>query len=269
MRKVVDSNFLQTPQLADFLANPSNSVVLPDYVAMEAYKGQALTSIQRSMSVISRYPRQVIVLKGTQTICGLRGRRAGLQRRMIDPQQSRDFVIFCRDLEAAINGDQAFTERLLELRTSASSFMDNLLQEAKSLAETFREVQNTYSEEEIRRLRRKGPFTREFLEKLQKNTMLTAAFLLRDHPKVNKFPNAAEARNTLIFRFSICIHLLVLHWISVGSGMNAKPEKLVNDKVDMMLVAYGTFFDGILSNDNKVQVIYERAIAALDGLFAR
>ena len=129
-------------------------------------------------------------------------------------------------------------------------------------------MQDIYSDKEIFRLRRNEPFTEDLCEKLRKNTLLTAAFMFRDHPKVNKLPSAAEVQNTLIFRFALCMQLLVLHWISVGSQMNVKSERFVNDKVDMMIAAYGTFFDGVLTKDKKLLMIYEQASAALDGLFA-
>jgi hypothetical protein len=268
MRKVADSNILQTPALAAYLAQPGNKVVLPDYVSMEAYKGDTLISIQKSMSVLSRFPRQVIVLKGTQVICGMRGRTAGLQRRMIDNEQSGGFPRFCADLKAAKNGDAAYVARLLRLGRSASTHMNHVSRDAETLAHNFRKIQNIYSNEEIRRLRRKEPLTRDFYEKLQTNILQTAAFMFVDHPKVNKLPSAVEVRNTLIFRFALCMQLLILHWISEGSEMNLRSEKFANDKVDMMIAAYGTFFDGILSHDKKLLTVYERAIAVLDELSA-
>ena len=74
MRKVVDSNMLQSEVLQSFLhGSKENFAVLTDYVAMEAYKGNTLQSIYRSMEILATRPRQVIVLKGTQSICGLRG----------------------------------------------------------------------------------------------------------------------------------------------------------------------------------------------------
>lgn len=93
MRKIVDSNYLQAPALRDYLAkSTANFAVLTDYASTEAYKGKTLTSIYRSMEILSQYPKQVIVLRGTQTVCGLKGRRSGLLRRMIDDDQTRGFA---------------------------------------------------------------------------------------------------------------------------------------------------------------------------------
>ena len=267
MLKVADSNILQTTDLAVYLAKPQYQVVLPDYVSMEAYKGDTLKSIQKSMSVLSLHPRQVVILKGTQEICMMRGRNAGLQRRMIDLKQTRNFPKYCRDLEAAKRGDKAVISRLLDLGKTASSNINQIHLDAVSLVSSFRDIQDTYSEEDIRCLRRNKPFADGFCEKLLENTLLTAALLFKAHPKVNKLPSEAEVRNTLIFRFALCMQLLILNWIANGGQISVKAEKLVNDKVDMMLAAYGTFFDGVLTNDKKLLMIYEQACAALNGLF--
>jgi hypothetical protein len=45
------------------------------------------------------------------------------------------------------------------------------------------------------------------------------------------------------------------------------PEKLRNDFVDMMLVAYGTYFDGLMSSDKNVNYMYQEVSLLLAGLF--
>ncbi len=69
MRKVVDSNFLQSDRLREYLSKSTkNYVVLTDYVAMEAYKDHTLASIYRSMQILADFPKQVIVLKTTKFV---------------------------------------------------------------------------------------------------------------------------------------------------------------------------------------------------------
>lgn len=70
------------------------------------------------MEILSEYPKQVIVLKGTQKVCGLRGRRAGLQRRLIDEGQTQGFGKYCRDIEAAERGDMVLQKKDFGSRTS-------------------------------------------------------------------------------------------------------------------------------------------------------
>jgi hypothetical protein len=72
MRKVVDSNFLRSPTLREYLSEGTgNCAVLIDYAAMEAHKGDTLETIYRSMEILTEFPSQVIVLKGTQAVCGI------------------------------------------------------------------------------------------------------------------------------------------------------------------------------------------------------
>lgn len=70
MRTVVDSNFLQSDGLRAYLSkSPANMAVLTDYAAMEAHKPDTLEMLYRSMAIVAEFPRQVIVLKGTQAVC--------------------------------------------------------------------------------------------------------------------------------------------------------------------------------------------------------
>ena len=65
-RKVVDSGVLQSPVLHRYLsASASNYAVLPDFVSIEAYKIGSIDRILERWEVISQFPKQVIVLKGT------------------------------------------------------------------------------------------------------------------------------------------------------------------------------------------------------------
>src|SRR5215467_100060 len=115
LKKVVDSNFLRSERLREYLTQSfKNIAVLTDYALMEAYKGDTLTSIFRSMEILSEHPKQVFVLKSTQIVCGLRGRSSGLQKRMIDVEQTREFAKFCDHLRAVKKGNTSLERQLLD-----------------------------------------------------------------------------------------------------------------------------------------------------------
>jgi hypothetical protein len=66
MRKIVDRNYLQSPKLRDYLAAwRKHRVVLTDYAAMEAFKGDALVNIASATEILREFPKQVVVLKST------------------------------------------------------------------------------------------------------------------------------------------------------------------------------------------------------------
>ena len=105
-RKVVDTNCLQSEALRAYLsASAHNYVILTNYAAMEAYKGDTLKSIYRSMEILAQHPKRVIVLRGAQDICALNGHAAASLEPLIDEVQTREFSEYCQHLLAAKRGD--------------------------------------------------------------------------------------------------------------------------------------------------------------------
>ena len=61
-RKIVDSNYLQSPKLREYLLETrKNIAVVIDYAAMEALKGDTLASVFKSMEILAEFPDQVDV----------------------------------------------------------------------------------------------------------------------------------------------------------------------------------------------------------------
>ena len=106
MRKVVDTNYLKSAELKEYLAKPDNQVVLPDLVLMETLRGGDLESICQQFEILTLHPKQVVVLKTTHAVAGLRKRRRrGLQRRLLDKEQTQGFEEWSKKLELARKGD--------------------------------------------------------------------------------------------------------------------------------------------------------------------
>lgn len=268
MRKVVDSNYLQSPKLREYLSkSTANIAVLTDYAAMEAYKGDTLVSICKSMSVLAEYPNQVVVLSDTRIACGLNGRGSGLQKRLIDASQTREFGLYCHQLAAAQSGNAVLQRQLLELGKEATRHLEYMLADAQSMPSVFGDIAKTYTQDELRFLRAGNPYSDKMIKKLITNVLHVAAKLFEDHPSVRRWPDRTELPNTFIFRAALCAYLLALDWISVGGAMGAKPTTIRNDMVDVNFAAYATYFDGLLSNDDKLQRIHLEARVLLGAVF--
>lgn len=191
-RRVIDSNMLQSDALAQYLAaSTRNYAVLPDYLSMEAYKGDTLASIHKSMGILEQFPRQVLVLKGTQEICGLVGRGRGLQNRLIDHRQSNEFSNYCDKLRKARQGHQPLEQALLAHGRAASQHMDRLLESAANMPIGFDAVASIFSADEIRTLRQRLPYSPTILDKTAKAAMTIAAVCFRDHPRVRAFSKSS------------------------------------------------------------------------------
>lgn len=268
MQFVIDSNQLQSQRLREFLLkSTSNRAVLADFVSMEAYKGDTLNSIFKSMTIVSEFPSQVIVLKGSERVCVLSGRRKGLQRRLIDELQTSGFPEYAQALSLARAGNMPLQKQLLEFGQSANEHFNKMLKEAQDMLEVFELLGSAYTKEERSILRKQHSFTPTMTDKLVSNLLEIAGMIFRDSPLVHRTPSYKELPNTFIFRVSLACYLMAITRAAHGGVRDVRPEKLRNDLVDMMLVAYGTFFDGIMSDDKRVNRMFEEVCLLLSGVF--
>ncbi len=266
-KMVVDSNYLQDPALRDYLAaSPENVAVLTDYAAMEAYKGDTLNSVFKSMGILAEYPRQVIVLKGTQILRGLVGRAAASQKSLIDQAQTREFPEYCRDLMATKRGDLSFQNDLLEHGRAANAHMDGVLIDMPTLSSGIKSVLATYTAAELRRLRERELRSSELRKKLVQNVCGLADQLFEDHLTRAKRPSGARKRDAFLFRYALCTYALIIN--GSGGTVKANPEKLRNDMVDVNFATIATYFDGLLTEDRRAAETYDYAKFLLREIFA-
>lgn len=258
MRKIVDSNYLRDQKLRDYLSkSQSNYVVLTDYAAMEAYKGDTLRTIYESMAILSEFPDQVIVLKGTEKIRNLNGRTAGLTRRMIDPAGNKGFKKFCNYLKESKAGNLNINSQLLERGRWANEHMASILESAKLLPMDFVEISKMYSEEELRIFRaRNGKYTKAMIEKIIDFIDELAIDVIQQSASDNRLRSAKEFGNKFIFRTCVCSKIYYLRWVRTGQQKTKKATKIHNDLVDLNFATYATYFDGILTNDRELHEIY-------------
>ncbi len=253
MKLIVDSNRLQSDELRSFLSrSPKNVAVLTDYASMEAYKGDTLASIFRSMEVLADFPKQVVVLRGTRAACAQRGRAAGLQRRLIDNVQTLEFPQFVGHLRRAQQGHIGLERQLLEHGRVATDHLDQMLADASTTGSMIEAFATLYSKNDRRNLRAGESLSAEAASRTIKIVLQIASKIFQAHPNVSFVPKHAELGNTFIFRASLATYLLVLDWAARGGAIDASPAKLRNDFVDMNFAAYASYFDGLLSADAKV-----------------
>jgi len=265
MRKIVDSNFLQDDSLEEYLtASSGNYVVLTDYLMMEAYKGNTLKSIFKSMDILSKYPDKVISLKSTIILAGLIPRNPGPAEDLIEQAQTKAFPEFCRNLERAKNGDKGIEKQLVFLGEEAKKQMDILLKASEGLISGIKKVAASYSAEEVKIFKKDQPLTASIGQKFRENTLWLAAYMFQDHPGIQELPKGEELLNTYIFRYAISVQLWVIDWIRKAGFQDAKLETLRNNVVDLHYVACATFFDGFLTKDQKAGDIYTQTKVLLD-----
>lgn len=229
---------------------------------MEAYKGNSLTGIVQSMEILSDYPSQVLVLKSSTTISGLRGRESGLQRRFIDPQQTSEFPQFIQQLKQIESTSHNRTPLLKGLRDheeAATAYFQRMLNGTFDIGFAIENIKKQYSKEELNFIRKNEVPPVALINKITIGVFDLAAIIHGKYPYGNLKPRSHEFQNTLIFRLSLCTYLLSLKWAANGGIMKMSQEKVRNDLVDMYFVAYATFFDGLMTAEKKVLSIHQDA----------
>lgn len=268
MKKIIDANYFQALGLRKYLSSSKeNFVVLNDYAFMEAYKGNAIKSISKSIKIVSNFPRQVIVLKGTRDVVQLTLSSKD-PRLLEDMDQTKGFRNFCLGVRLAVQGDDALKAQIIEKGMAASAHLNGMRDDAFKVAEGIAELTKSFTPEHLRALRKRAKLSADLVNKIIKEILLLAALLFQKHPDVNQMPKADQVRDTYIFRFAVSAYLLSLRWISDRGPGTVRLEKLRNDMVDMNYVAYATFFDGLLTNDNKMNEIYRETCFVLKNAFA-
>jgi hypothetical protein len=129
-------------------------------------------------------------------------------------------------------------------------------------------VAKLYSPTELKILRRRERHTPQTREKLIENVMLLGKELFKGEPNLTETPTLPEARDMFIFRDAICSYVSILNRIEDGGAGKTKPEKLRNDVVDINFATFGTYFDGLLTADQKAGNTYTDAEFLLREVFA-
>lgn len=268
MRKVVDSNFLQTDALKAYLsASCTNYAVLTEYAAMEAYKQNAVASICSRMETLCQFPTQVIVLKGALLACSLSGSKAVSPAGLIDQEQTREFPDFCRHLLAAKFGDRDLQGQIDEHSREATAIIDRMLSGAQTLSDGIKLFEKTFTSAELKIFRRRERYTPQLQEKLIDFILRLTGEFASQHPNVPKIRRGPQIRNTFVFRFALCGYVSMLKRIEEGGVGNVKAEKLRNDVIDVNFATFATYFDGLLTDDKRANSIYEHAAFLLREVF--
>jgi len=256
---VVDTNILQNDRLERYLrSDTGNSVVIPDYSAMELFKSNTTEGMRKDLLILGKYPRQVQILKSTRTCCTLKGKDAGLRKRLIDWHATRAFPSFVDVARAPSRR----SERMLSARMEwAATDISNLDPSVEQIAEAIPAmIEELFGDQDLEIIRKGRAYPLSLIKKIMDVTFDAAWRMFEAHTDVHRIPDAPEVVNTFIFRTCLCLNLQMLRWVRTGRQSAAQRlDRIRNDVIDSHIAAFATFFDGFLSNDQKAQSVYSEA----------
>lgn len=251
---IVDSNMLNSPELLEyFTESKHNKIVLPDYIAIEAYKGDKFENIVSSMETISKYPDQVMVLYGTREITKLKDHADILKWKFINKDHTKSFKDFCRALNQAQKGNYKVKEYVMEHARAANDLVEILLKAGSEVAESFKEIEEgLFDKNEVKIMRKSLQFTPDMMKKIyfMAEKLGNEAYL--SHPDHKRPPRTGINEHCFLFRYGVAITFMGVKWIGRGNAQDVKAERMRNDLIDATLVAYATYYDGLLTRDKDM-----------------
>jgi hypothetical protein len=259
-RLILDKSVLQEPALEGFFRESRyNKILLTDYIAMEMYKGgDVRQEIEGFLSVVGRYTDQVIVLKNTPQSLPLRGRASGMQRRLIDRDQTEGFARHCRDLRLVMDGRKPDAETWIKKsQEDARLQMERMTKDAPTFREGHELITKRYTEQELQVIRRKEPFTEAIYCKIIEDILTMTRIFFENHPEAGALPPIDQLPYTFLFRMAACAVAYGIIKISKGGIETKSDKKLLNDTVDMNYVVFGSYFDGVLTGDSGMREVEE------------
>ena len=269
MKKVIDVGALRSPKLETFLAAArTNVAVITDYAAMECFKGDGNVNVRNSLSIVSRFPDQVLVLRPTSEIARLRPRSKGLHSRFVDERQNRGFRNYCKVVLSGHGDPRAVAFDIYVKEVHARRHFEKLATNVSVVRNGIAKLASSYPPEGLKALRARRPISQSFADRLIDDILTITAIFFRDQDGLGEMPVLADAIFSLPFRYALCSYALTVKWISDGGHSTAAAPKLSNDFTDMTYAAYATFFDGLITNDAKLNEIYHTASWMLREVFS-
>lgn len=261
---------LRSEELELYLSsNELHIAVLTDYAWMEIYKGNPLVAIKESLAILSKFPEQVRLLKGTKEISALDARAPGLVNRMTWQGRDGDFRETVRGLEALKSNDLGSMLQVAKHGSVARETMDKLLEQTSGLTENFASVQKVFNRDEINRFRKMIKIDQDTFEKLYRLAEYMTDKFLNSHPMKPRKPTRNSIVNTYLFRYALASVFITVNWIREGSQPNIRSDKIRNDLVDATFAVYGSYFSGLMTNDRRARILEIELRVALGVMRAR
>lgn len=254
MKLVVDCGALRSANLSEFLSNSRhNRAILTSASAIESYKGDGLINARESLKILSRFPGQVWVLKPTAEIALISTRPDRIISRIVDWKKSRGFSNYC---DQVLCDSSESVDKLLSYRSRMANdhcaWMHSQVEHFRAAAEM---AKKAISKDTLKRLRAQKPLTHDQALEIISLIAMASGNVLGVKP-IGRDEDFKSMVSTYHFRFISSYMVLILNWLGNGGLENTPDKKIVNDLTDATYVAFGTMFDGILSNDIKLNSVY-------------
>lgn len=262
---MIDSNMLQSDELRQYLrSRADNLAVLPDFAWYEIYKQESLDGVRHGLSVVGDHPDQTILLRAGNHIARLDPEVAEDRSRLIwdgPPGDIRHFVSLVRS-DAPLDADAQ--AQLDALWVWARTMKPLLIEGAVDFVESFPEMQaQLFDRDEIRIIRTGGKYTERMIVTIFNAAIQIWEILAKEYELLRVGLSEEEISRTYLFRFGLGLIMYLLWWIRGGSQTVIRIDRASNDFIDLSFAVYATYFDGLLTRDDKALWAHHNLVAAI------
>lgn len=257
---IADSNFLRKPALREYLAaSRSNRIAVAEEVLVEMHKREPALTVRKSLELARGYPAQVIVLRSVTSIYGLPINSAADARGLIDRRQTTHFAQWYDDILQAAD-DTTMNGLLARAKKQAQAQTEEIAAMVQHIQPIFRNIKKRFDKQELAQLRNRTPYSDDTQRKLLDIIYgISRALFVNTNVPERQYPQLhSHAFRYFIFRYAMCITLFYTRWVRHGN-LSDDIGKLVNHVMDMHLAALGTFFGGVLSDDEMLVDVHREA----------
>jgi hypothetical protein len=248
MRVVVDTNRLQSEELRVFLARGvTNRAVIPEHTVAEIFKPNSVDSVIESFCVLRDFPKQVLILNSNRKIAPVSPRGAALADRYIDRQTTRKLPAFFSLLANAEIGDEGYRRQLSERRKWAIERVQMIESSFGDQGDSLAELSAMFTDKELNQFRAGQPIRARARQVILEVTNQTASRIHRIRTDKPLYP-APYLYYHFSWRYALCHVIQLMELIRVGSVRRA-PAKARNDHFDNVFATFGTYFNGLMTDD--------------------
>ena len=262
---VIDSNMLQSDELRDYLhSSAHNFAVLPDLAWYEIYKQETLDGLRYGLSVVGEHPDQAILLRSGHHIAQLHPDVAEDVSHMVWERPLGDIRHSAYLVRSDAPLDTEAQGQLGALWAWARTLRPSLIEGAVDLVESFPEMQmQLFDRREIRIIRTSGKYTEQMIVKIFGAAIQIWETLAQGYELSTEGLSEEAISRTYLFRVGLGLIMYLLWWIRGGSQRIVRIDRASNDFVDLSFAVYATYFDGLMSRDDKALWVHQNLVSAI------
>jgi len=267
---LADSNALRHPGLKAYLqASRDHAIALSDLTLVEMRKTRALSTSRESLRIVAHCAQQSYTLRRTHEMLGENITSEEQTHVLFDYEATAYLTGLARRL-LTLPPPGGLVEEMAQHEVDAQLVIARLTEEVSALEPGLVSAAKDFTQAELTQIRTMtdvADSTRRKLLVLLKET--TGTFIMQNQEPGRRAPMLLrDTMGLFAFRYSLCMLLYYMEWVRIGRQTGKKLPLRVNDVVDMQLAAMGTYFNGVLSADENLQIVSNTARGVLRGFGA-